>query len=114
MDFIVKIQEVKAKEREDAMFECVLSHPWPRIKWMGKNATLEEGEKYTITVSEDKLIHRLLIKDCSQLDKGIYSAAAGIKTCSAWLIVEGNITSSYLAQYVIFQMKETAEGFIFG
>nr|XP_023847137.1 immunoglobulin-like and fibronectin type III domain-containing protein 1 [Salvelinus alpinus] len=88
VDFIVKIQEVKAKEREDAMFECVLSHPWPRIKWMGKNATLEEGEKYTITVSEDKLIHRLLIKDCSQLDKGIYSAAAGIKTCSAWLIVE--------------------------
>uniref|UniRef100_A0A674BWZ5 Immunoglobulin-like and fibronectin type III domain-containing protein 1 n=1 Tax=Salmo trutta TaxID=8032 RepID=A0A674BWZ5_SALTR len=113
VDFIVKIQEVKAKEREDAMFECVLSHPWPRIKWMGKNATLEEGEKYTITVSEDKLIHRLLIKDCSQLDKGIYSAAAGIKTCSAWLLVEGNITSSYLAQYVIFQMKETAEGFIF-
>ncbi|KAM9430046.1 immunoglobulin-like and fibronectin type III domain-containing protein 1 isoform 9-T9 [Salvelinus alpinus] len=90
VDFIVKIQEVKAKEREDAMFECVLSHPWPRIKWMGKNATLEEGEKYTITVSEDKLIHRLLIKDCSQLDKGIYSAAAGIKTCSAWLIVEAD------------------------
>uniref|UniRef100_A0A8C8FST0 Immunoglobulin like and fibronectin type III domain containing 1, tandem duplicate 2 n=1 Tax=Oncorhynchus tshawytscha TaxID=74940 RepID=A0A8C8FST0_ONCTS len=90
VDFIVKIQEVKAKEREDAMFECVLSQPWPRIKWMGKNATLEEGEKYTITVSEDKLIHRLLIKDCSQLDKGIYSAAAGIKTCSAWLIVEAD------------------------
>ncbi|CAB1329819.1 unnamed protein product, partial [Coregonus sp. 'balchen'] len=90
VDFIVKIQEVKAKEREDAMFECVLSHPCPRIKWMGKNATLEEGEKYTITVSEDKLIHRLLIKDCSQLDKGIYSAAAGIKTCSAWLIVEAD------------------------
>ncbi|XP_029576243.1 immunoglobulin-like and fibronectin type III domain-containing protein 1 [Salmo trutta] len=90
VDFIVKIQEVKAKEREDAMFECVLSHPWPRIKWMGKNATLEEGEKYTITVSEDKLIHRLLIKDCSQLDKGIYSAAAGIKTCSAWLLVEAD------------------------
>ncbi|KAL1021046.1 hypothetical protein UPYG_G00007990 [Umbra pygmaea] len=57
---------------------------------MGKNNILENGEKYTITVSENKLIHRLLIKDCSQLDKGIYSAAAGIKTCSAWLMVEAD------------------------
>uniref|UniRef100_A0A3P8YW56 Immunoglobulin like and fibronectin type III domain containing 1, tandem duplicate 2 n=1 Tax=Esox lucius TaxID=8010 RepID=A0A3P8YW56_ESOLU len=88
MDFLVKFHEVKAKEREDALFECLLSHPFPRMKWMGKNATLQDGEKYTITVSENKLIHRLLIKDCSQLDKGIYSAAAGLKICSAWLIVE--------------------------
>ncbi|KAJ8016727.1 hypothetical protein DPEC_G00010360 [Dallia pectoralis] len=90
LDFLVKFHEVKAKEREDALFECLLSHPFPRMKWMGKNATLEDGEKYTITVSENKLIHRLLIKDCSQLDKGIYSAAAGIKICSAWLIVEAD------------------------
>lgn len=85
----MKIQEVKAKEREDALFECVLSHPLSRIAWTGKNATLEDGEKYTITVSEDRLIHRLLVKDCMQLDKGIYTAIAGIKTCSAWLMVEG-------------------------
>ncbi|XP_034151732.1 immunoglobulin-like and fibronectin type III domain-containing protein 1 [Esox lucius] len=90
MDFLVKFHEVKAKEREDALFECLLSHPFPRMKWMGKNATLQDGEKYTITVSENKLIHRLLIKDCSQLDKGIYSAAAGLKICSAWLIVEAD------------------------
>ncbi|XP_042563610.1 immunoglobulin-like and fibronectin type III domain-containing protein 1 [Clupea harengus] len=88
VDFIVKIQEVKAKEREDALFECVLSHPLSRLMWMGKNVPLEDGEKYTITVSEDRLIHRLLVKDCLQLDKGIYAAMAGIKTCSAWLIVE--------------------------
>ncbi|XP_036388767.1 immunoglobulin-like and fibronectin type III domain-containing protein 1 [Megalops cyprinoides] len=90
IDFIVKIQEVKAKEREDAIFECVLSHPFARILWMGKNAQLEDGEKYQITVSEDKLIHRLRVRDCMQLDKGIYSAVAGIKTCSAWLIVEAD------------------------
>ncbi|KAG7472123.1 hypothetical protein MATL_G00105240 [Megalops atlanticus] len=90
IDFIVKIQEVKAKEREDAIFECVLSHPCPKILWMGKNAQLEDGEKYQITVSEDKLIHRLRVRDCMQLDKGIYAAVAGIKTCSAWLIVEAD------------------------
>ncbi|KAJ8383827.1 hypothetical protein AAFF_G00213970 [Aldrovandia affinis] len=90
IDFIVKIKEVKAKEREDAIFECVLTHPFSRIRWMGKNAPLEDGEKYKITVSEDKLIHKLRVVDCMQLDKGIYTAIAGIKTCSAWLLVEAD------------------------
>ncbi|KAM6977602.1 immunoglobulin-like and fibronectin type III domain-containing protein 1, partial [Aplochiton taeniatus] len=90
VDFIVKIQEVKAKEREDAVFECVLSHPMSKIKWTHKNNPLEDGEKYNITVSEDKLIHRLLVKDCLQLDKGIYGAVVGINSCSAWLIVQAD------------------------
>ncbi|XP_070765961.1 immunoglobulin-like and fibronectin type III domain-containing protein 1 [Enoplosus armatus] len=88
VDFVIKIQEVKAQEREDALFECVLTHPMPRITWMGKGSVLEDGEKYSITVSDHKLIHRLLINDCKQLDKGIYSATAGITSCSAWLVVE--------------------------
>ncbi|KAJ8395358.1 hypothetical protein AAFF_G00033430 [Aldrovandia affinis] len=88
IDFIVKIQEVKAMEREDAVFECVVSNPFPNMVWMGKNSPLEQGKKYDITVSEDKLIHRLVVKDCQQLDKGIYAAVAGIKSCSAWLVVE--------------------------
>ena len=92
VDFLVKIQEVKATEREDAVFECVLDHPMARIQWMGKTVPLEQGEKYDITVSEDMLIHRLVIKDCLQLDKGIYAAVAGIKSCNAWLVVEGKIT----------------------
>ncbi|XP_051805285.1 immunoglobulin-like and fibronectin type III domain-containing protein 1 [Acanthochromis polyacanthus] len=88
VDFVIKIQETTAKEREDALFECVLTHPLPKITWMGKGSNLEDGEKYSITVSDHKLIHRLLIRDCQQLDKGIYSAVAGIATCSAWLVVE--------------------------
>ncbi|XP_034027406.1 immunoglobulin-like and fibronectin type III domain-containing protein 1, partial [Thalassophryne amazonica] len=88
VDFIIKIQEVKAQEREDALFQCVLTHPVPKITWLTKGRLLEDGEKYTISVSEHKLIHRLLIKDCQQLDRGIYSAVAGIVSCSAWLLVD--------------------------
>ncbi|XP_026187316.1 immunoglobulin-like and fibronectin type III domain-containing protein 1 [Mastacembelus armatus] len=88
VDFVIKIQEIKAQEREDALFECVLTHPLPKITWMGKGSVLEDGEKYSITVSDHKMIHRLLIKDCKLLDKGIYSAVAGITSCSAWLVVE--------------------------
>ncbi|KAM9351009.1 immunoglobulin-like and fibronectin type III domain-containing protein 1 [Symphorus nematophorus] len=88
VDFVIRIQEVKAQEREDALFVCVLTHPLPKITWMGKGNVLEDGEKYSITMSDHKLIHRLLIKDCKQLDKGIYSAVAGITSCSAWLVVD--------------------------
>ncbi|KAG7493662.1 Immunoglobulin-like and fibronectin type III domain-containing 1 [Solea senegalensis] len=90
VDFLVKIEEVKAKEREDAVFECVLSNPFSRILWFGKNLPLEQGDKYDIEVSEDKLIHRLVVKDCMVVDKGIYAACAGIKSCNAWLVVEAD------------------------
>lgn len=89
VDFAVKIQEVKAEERQDAQFECVLTMPQPEITWTLKNNPIETGEKFEITCSEDKLIHKLLIKDCMPVDGGIYAAIAGLKSCSAWLIVEG-------------------------
>lgn len=89
VDFLVKIQECKAMEREDAVFECVLSQPFGKIMWVGKNLPLEAGDKYDIEVSEDKLIHRLIIKDVAMVDKGIYAAVAGIKSCNAFLVVEG-------------------------
>ncbi|XP_041860180.1 immunoglobulin-like and fibronectin type III domain-containing protein 1 [Melanotaenia boesemani] len=88
VDFVIKIQEITVQERDHALFECVLTHPLPKITWMKKGVVLEDGEKYGITVSDQKLIHRLLIKDCNKLDKAIYSAVAGITSCSAWLVVE--------------------------
>lgn len=59
------------------------------IKWIGKSAPLSNSEKYEIIVSEDKLIHKLIVRDCAPLDGGIYAAVAGIKSCNAWLVVEG-------------------------
>ncbi|KAL0978793.1 hypothetical protein UPYG_G00175290 [Umbra pygmaea] len=88
VDFLVKIQEVNAKEREDAVFECVLSTPMSTIHWVGKNQPCEQGEKFDIEVSDDMLIHRLVVKDCQKIDAGIYSASAGIKSCNAFLIVQ--------------------------
>lgn len=101
VDFLVKIQEVKAKEREDAVFECVLTNPFAKILWFGKNVPLEQGDKYDIEVSEDKLIHRLVVKDCMVADKGIYCACAGIKSCSAWLVIEGILSPTKRLSYNI-------------
>lgn len=91
VDFLVKIKDVKAEERQDAVFECVLSQPLKKLKWMGKNVPLEQGEKYDISVSEDMLIHTLVVKDCLLLDKGIYAAVTGTNSCNAWLVVEGAV-----------------------
>ncbi|KAF0034620.1 hypothetical protein F2P81_012378 [Scophthalmus maximus] len=88
IEFLVKIQDVKAEEREDAVFECLISQPLKKITWKGKNTPLEQGDKYDILVSEDMLIHTLVVKDCMTLDKGIYAAEAGLVSCSAWLVVE--------------------------
>ena len=89
VEFAVKIQEVKAMERENAMFQCVLTAPLNEVKWFGKSLPLEDGEKYKILVSEDKLIHKLIVNDVKALDGGIYAAVAGIKSCNNWLIVDG-------------------------
>uniref|UniRef100_A0A4W5R2F6 Immunoglobulin like and fibronectin type III domain containing 1, tandem duplicate 1 n=1 Tax=Hucho hucho TaxID=62062 RepID=A0A4W5R2F6_9TELE len=88
VNFAVKIQEVKAEERQDAIFQCVLTAPMTEINWMGKSLPIESNDKFEITVSEDKLIHKLLVKDCQPLDAGIYAAVAGIHSCNAWLVVE--------------------------
>ncbi|XP_069046346.1 immunoglobulin-like and fibronectin type III domain-containing protein 1 isoform X1 [Lepisosteus oculatus] len=90
VQFLCQLQEVRAKEREDALFECVLSQPLFRAVWMGKNTPIENSDKYEITVSEDGLIHRLLVKDVMPVDKGIYSIVVGIKSSSAWLVVESD------------------------
>uniref|UniRef100_A0A3B3VDM3 Ig-like domain-containing protein n=1 Tax=Poecilia latipinna TaxID=48699 RepID=A0A3B3VDM3_9TELE len=105
VDFLVKIQDVNAEEREDAVFQCVLSHPMKKICWMGKNNPVEHGDKYDVTVSDDMLIHTLMVKDCLLLDKGIYSAVAGLKSCSAWLIVENNKDPSMVGKKKKFFLK---------
>uniref|UniRef100_A0A3B3YK25 Ig-like domain-containing protein n=1 Tax=Poecilia mexicana TaxID=48701 RepID=A0A3B3YK25_9TELE len=105
VDFLVKIQDVKAEEREDAVFQCVLSHPTKKICWMGKNNPVEHRDKYDVTVSDDMLIHTLVVKDCLLLDKGIYSAVAGLKSCSAWLIVENNKDPSMVGKKKKFSLK---------
>ncbi|KAK2861784.1 hypothetical protein Q5P01_001317 [Channa striata] len=89
VEFVAKIKDVKAVESEDAIFQCVLSTPLNRITWSKQDSSLEQNvEKYEITVSEDKLIHTLTVKDCKLADNGAYYAIAGIASSSASLRVE--------------------------
>ncbi|XP_054635530.1 immunoglobulin-like and fibronectin type III domain-containing protein 1 [Dunckerocampus dactyliophorus] len=94
LDFVVKLQEAVTEEQDTALFECVLTHPLPKITWLGNGNVLEDSEKYKISVSDHNMIHRLLIKDCTGEDKGVYSAVAGSASCKAELDVEADLEAA--------------------
>ncbi|XP_043932480.1 immunoglobulin-like and fibronectin type III domain-containing protein 1 isoform X2 [Protopterus annectens] len=85
--FKSQLKEVCCQERENAIFECTLSWPYPGTVWLYKKQKLGPGDKYEMSVSPDGLTHRLTVKDTRLIDKGIYAIEAGISSSSAWLIV---------------------------
>nr|XP_040061043.1 immunoglobulin-like and fibronectin type III domain-containing protein 1 [Gasterosteus aculeatus aculeatus] len=91
VEFVAKIKDVTASESEDAIFQCVLSTPLKRITWSKQESSLEHGDKYEITVSEDNLIHTLTVKNSNKEDIGAYYAIAGIQSSCASLKVEADL-----------------------
>ncbi len=89
VEFDGMLKNAKVVEGQDAMFEGVFSGPVPQITWCANDISIEHGDKYNITVSEDKFTHRLLVKNCKKEDKGVYTAIAGIKSSRATLAVDG-------------------------
>ncbi|XP_034388193.1 immunoglobulin-like and fibronectin type III domain-containing protein 1 [Cyclopterus lumpus] len=106
VEFIAKIKDVKAFESEDAIFQCVLSTPLNRITWSKLDSSLEHGDKYDITVSDDKLIHTLRVKDCKIGDNGEYYAIAGITSSCASLKVEEDLAKLALEQQAKLQKQK--------
>lgn len=93
VEFTDKLKDVKAVETEDAVFQCVLSTPLNSITWSKDDSSLESGDKYEISVSEDRLTHTLRVKDCEVADAGRYYAIAGLTSSSASLAVKGKSTA---------------------
>ncbi|XP_061641108.1 LOW QUALITY PROTEIN: immunoglobulin-like and fibronectin type III domain-containing protein 1 [Phyllopteryx taeniolatus] len=90
VEFVDKMNNAKASENKDATFHCVLSTPLNKITWSTPDSSLEHGDKYEMSVSQDRLIHTLTIKRCDEADNGTYYAIAGTASCSASLVVEAN------------------------
>jgi len=105
VEFAAKIKDVKVTESEDAIFQCVLSTPLNRITWSKVDSSLDHGDKYEVTVSEDKLTHTLRVKDCQIADNGAYYAIAGITSSSASLRVEGG-TAFFIILIYALELKD--------
>ncbi|XP_043097317.1 immunoglobulin-like and fibronectin type III domain-containing protein 1 [Puntigrus tetrazona] len=88
VEFNTTLKDTKMIEGQDAVFECALSDPLPQITWCANDISIEHGEKYDITVSEDKQVHKLAVKNCTKEDKGVYTAIAGLRSSQGSLVVE--------------------------
>ncbi|XP_054837158.1 immunoglobulin-like and fibronectin type III domain-containing protein 1 [Eublepharis macularius] len=88
MSFRYPLGEVRCHEQGNAVFQCTLHDACFNAVWLHKNCHLEPSDKYDISVSEDGLIHRLLIKNTQLSDKGTYTIDIGSRSSSAWLEVE--------------------------
>ncbi|XP_059509248.1 immunoglobulin-like and fibronectin type III domain-containing protein 1 [Stegostoma tigrinum] len=89
VNFTCKLQAVKCKEGNNAIFECDISLPIP-AEWSYKKIPLENSDKYEIKVSPDGLKQSLIIKNVRSVDKGVYTVSAGAGFSSAYLSVEKN------------------------
>lgn len=96
VDFAVKIKDSVAAESEDAIFQCTLSTPLNAITWSKESLSLEYGDKYELSVSEDEFLHTLRIKDCNPADEGKYYAIAGITSSCASLTVKGMVLDRFI------------------
>lgn len=85
------LKDVTVGKGNDATFECVLSDPVSKVSWFANDASIEPDDKHDITVSEDMLTHRLVVKDCRPVDSGTYTVIVGIKPSKAALTVNGKL-----------------------
>ncbi|KAK9973642.1 hypothetical protein ABG768_024359 [Culter alburnus] len=88
VEFNDMLKKTKVVEGQDAMFECALSDPVPQITWCANDISVEHGDKYDITVSEDKQVHKLTVKNCTKDDNGVYTAIVGLRSSRGTLVVE--------------------------
>nr|XP_020638034.1 immunoglobulin-like and fibronectin type III domain-containing protein 1 [Pogona vitticeps] len=86
--FRFPLGDVRCHEQGNAVLQCTLYDPCFNAVWLHKNNRLEPNEKYEISVSNDGLMHRLVIKNAQPPDKGTYTIDIGRRTSSAWLEVE--------------------------
>ncbi|XP_042320216.1 immunoglobulin-like and fibronectin type III domain-containing protein 1 [Sceloporus undulatus] len=86
--FRYPLGEARCHEQGNAVFQCTLYEPCHNAVWFHKQNQLKSNDKYEISVSNDGLTHRLVIKNAQPSDKGTYTIDIGRRTSSAWLEVE--------------------------
>ncbi|XP_069132543.1 twitchin-like isoform X11 [Argopecten irradians] len=90
-EFMKKLDDIEAMEREKCYFECDVSDPEAEVKWYkGKSdKELPSGGKYEII--KDGMKRRLVIKNCSMKDGGKYTCKVLNKETTGELFIEPDI-----------------------
>merc|ERR1712142_637250 len=83
--FTKEIEDVTVTEKENALFECVISHKKLAVDWFINDQPIELGPKYQEVVEE--FTHRLCVNIARPRDEGTIRAEFKKVTCSAQLKV---------------------------
>jgi titin len=96
VEFVTKLKDVQAKEKETATFECELNREVSDIKWLKAGIEIKPDEtKYRIFNEGNKSILEIL--DCQLDDTSDYAIVVRGRKSAAQLNVEGKCSiSTYL------------------
>jgi len=85
-EFTKPLEDVTVVERENAIFECCVSHPKVPVTWYVAGVEVVPGPKYQVLV--EQLTHRLAINMAKPADEGEVKAEFRDQTCTAKLVVQ--------------------------
>jgi len=85
-EFTKPLEDVKVTERENAIFECCVSHKNVPVTWFVAGTEVVPGPKYQILA--DEFTHRLAINVAKPADEAEVKAVFRDQTCTAKLIVQ--------------------------
>ncbi|XP_070200689.1 twitchin-like isoform X4 [Littorina saxatilis] len=88
-EFMKKLDDVEAVEREKAIFECDVSDSEADVTWWRGEKELKSGGKFEFL--KDGLKRRLQIKNCSSKDDGKYTCKMLKQETTAELYVEPDV-----------------------
>ena len=90
VEFLVKLKDVKVKEKETAVFTCELNKENAPVKWFKSGTEIFSNDiKFKFVVDGSK--YSLKIFDCELEDKNDYTISYRNKKSTANLEVEGSI-----------------------
>ncbi|KAH3877136.1 hypothetical protein DPMN_000993, partial [Dreissena polymorpha] len=95
-EFMKKLEDIEGMERQKATFECDVSDPEAEVTWWRDekgtgqcDTELKVGGKYEFV--KDNFKRRLIVKNCSNRDEGVYACKLQNKETSAKLFIEPEI-----------------------
>jgi len=104
-EFTKPLEDVKVTERENAIFECCVSHKKIPVTWYVAGVEVVPGPKYQVL--DDEFTHRLAINVAKPIDEGEVKAVFRDQTSTAKLFVERELTIISVRYWVTLFFAKT-------
>lgn len=100
-EFTLKLRDVIVRESDTATLLVEVTRETFEVRWMKDGQTLKPTDRFIM--EKEGCRRRLIIKDTSLEDRGMYTCVLDEKTCSSTLTVESKCIS--LVRVIIILME---------